>query len=109
MEPGKFNRRVQLQKRTMVDGDEIFYGKDVKNVWANVEQISSREAIYAGAISMPDTIRVKIWYRSLNAEEYRLSYAGNIYNIGGAIDIGGRHEELELTCTKEPDPSEVVE
>lgn len=105
----KYNKRVQLQKRTMVDDKDVYYTDDIKTVWAHVEQIGSREAVQAGAVSMADTIRVSFWYRPFDAAEYRLKYAGAIYNIDGAIDVKGLREELELTCTKEPHPIEAVE
>lgn len=93
----------------MVSDEEVFYTDDIKTVWAHVVPISSREAVRAGAISMPDTLRVTFQYRAFDAEEYRLKYAGNIYNIEGAIDVDGLGVELELTCTKEPHATEAIE
>lgn len=106
--PGEKNKKVQLQKRTMVDGEEKYYIEDIKTVWAKVEQISSREAVLAGAICMPDTLRVTIWYRPFGAEEYRLAYGDDIYNIVGAIDVKGLHVDLELTCDKELDAEPAI-
>ncbi len=109
MDPGERNKRIELQLGEPVGEDIVYYTDAVKTLYAKVVQIQSYEAVRAGAITMPDTIRVTIMYRKIKAEDYRLKYDGEIYNIEGAIDVDGRHEDLELTCTRESHAAPAVE
>jgi|GEM_PF-1929951 len=100
--PTGYNRRVTVQTRTVVNGESVWYADDSYDVWACVSPFRGREYIAAGALSAPEIITVKTWYRdNVNAEDNRLVYGGKVFNIENVVDVDAAHREMELTCTEE--------
>lgn len=105
--PAAFNRRVTIQKRTVLDrtgGDNetVWYNEDSFNVWASVTPLKGREYIAAGAVSSPEVMTAKTWYRAnVSAQDNRLLYLGKVFNIENVTDTDAAHIEIELTCTED--------
>lgn len=105
--PAAFNRRVTIQKRTVLersggDNETVWYNEDSFDVWAAVTPLKGREYIAAGAVSSPDIITARTWYRvNINAQENRLLFSGKVYNIENVTDLDAGRIEMELTCTEE--------
>ena len=106
--PGDYNRRVTIQKRTLLerpggDNETVWYEDDAFSVWASITPLRGREYVAAGALSSPEIILAKTWYRpGVMPLDHRLLYGGKVFNIEGVSDLGGAHVEIELVCTEEP-------
>lgn len=108
MNPGDFNRRISLQKRTVIkkpggDDEVVWYIEDAITVWALITPLTGREYIEAGALAAPEIIKVRTWFRpGVSPQTHRLAYNGKVFTIESVTDTKTAHIEMELTCTEEP-------
>jgi SPP1 family predicted phage head-tail adaptor len=99
--PGKMDRRLQVQVRTYTrdaTGGRIETWADSYKVWAELVKSTSKESIASGADrAMGDKV-FRIRYRTdIASGTHRILYQLKFYDITG-IDEEGRKDRLLVTC-----------
>lgn len=107
MDIGSMRQRITLQEhRTVVDGigNHTSEWVDCHSCFAYVNLASSSENGTQPAVRSEDILTFIIrWCRkleSLNSKEYRISFAGNFYNITCVVDVQFGHRKLKLTAKR---------
>jgi SPP1 family predicted phage head-tail adaptor len=102
--PGELRTAVVLQKRTTVTTDAGGFQKPGSpteyNVSAKWVNFHGSEVLAAQAAGIVEGATVTIRYRSDLDETWRISKAGQVYEIVSMDDIQNRHEYIELKVKK---------
>ena len=91
MNPGKLNRRVVIQARTLTKdgtGSRVETWADSATVWAEAVTQKGREATLADADRTQDTRQFRIRHRALTTTDHRLLYQSRFYDITGITEEG---------------------
>lgn len=102
---GKLRHRVTIQALiTEIDSDgaqeDIWVNQYNTEIWADVQPLSGRELIEAGAVQSKVNTRIIIRYRDLMLPNMRVLHKNNIYNIEAIIpDKETGNKYLTLICT----------
>jgi len=101
MNPGKMDRRLTVQVRTMTKdgaGGRTESWADAFKCWGQVVTMTSAEAITAEADRETVTRQFRIRYKSgITPGTHRILYQLKFYNIEG-IEEEGRRDSMLLTC-----------
>lgn len=103
IDPGKLRERVTIQQATESRnalGESQQSWSAWKTVWASVEGLSSREALFSGQQQSDITHRVRMRYVAGLAQTMRLSWRSRILEIVSLLEHNNRSEH-ELICTEE--------
>jgi len=94
--------RVDLQSRTdtadAYGGQTVTWTTESSNEPAAIWPVSAKEAIKAGQISMVQTMRVRVRYRSGLESDWRIKNGTKYYNITGIVDPDMSNRWLDLMC-----------
>ena len=99
-EPGRLDRRVQLQSRTATQGgsgEEADGWTTFATVWASKHPMSSQRFFAAESKHAENLVRYRIRYRSDVRPLMRLVHGSASFEILG-IDEAGRQHMLDLAC-----------
>lgn len=92
MNPGRLNRRIVVQARTLgadATGARTETWADSFTCWAEQVNQSQREAIVADSDRNQDNTTFRIrWRTGLTSEGYRVSYGGRKFDILGITEEG---------------------
>lgn len=97
---GKYDKRVTILKNnstSVAPGDENWVPDKV--IWASVEFLKANKDIIEMNQKAPAQIKVKTWYRQLDATQNRVAYQGVAYSIDSAPPFRPG-DEMELLCTE---------
>lgn len=101
---GEMRQRITFQKKLPTPdgyaGHAVIW-QDVVTVWASISPLSGREYFYAHQIKAEITHRIKTRYRTDVTAEMRIKYGERRFKIESIIDLGERHEFLEMLCREE--------
>lgn len=89
MNPGKLNRRITIQQKTITrdaEGFPVEQWVDYATPWAGQKALSGREFFAAAAVNAENTVRYEIRYRTDIRPDMRIVDKGQIYNITACID-----------------------
>lgn len=104
MNPGKLNRRVIIQARTLTrdsTGSPVESWADSATVWAEAVTQKGAESSMADSERGRDTRQFRIRYRAITSESNRLLYQSSFYNITGITEEGIRTSILlDTVATK---------
>ena len=108
MQAGSLRKRVTFQTRdTSVDsyGQQVTTWTDAFTVWAGIEPLSAHELFAAQAVQNEVSHKITVRYRSeivnpVAVAAMRVSYAGRLFNIQGALNIDERRRSIELLATE---------
>lgn len=99
MNPGKLDRRIVLQVRTLSKdgaGGRVETWADSATLWAEIVTQKGSEKNAADSERPLDTRVFRIRYRSINPQSHRILYQSKFYNILGTTEEGGRRNTLVL-------------
>lgn len=102
MNPGRMDRRITLQSRTLGRGSEggsTVTWSDVTTLWAETVQPASGSEINRGENDrtvIRQNFRIR-FYPGISATTHRIVYAGQTYNLIHAAEEGRKAYHL-LTC-----------
>src|SRR4051812_42730757 len=107
MRAGTLRDQINVQAFTPGPGNEQWgpdggQWSDLATVWASVTPVTAREQLQAGGIKSETSYAIRVRYRPDVSGQNRLVYRGNVLDIVGVIDVGGRRRELEITATQHP-------
>ena len=91
MNPGKLNRRLTIQVRTLTKdatGSQSETWADTATVWAELVSQKGREATIADSERSQDTRQFRIRHRALTTTGNRLFYQSRFYDITGITEEG---------------------
>jgi SPP1 family predicted phage head-tail adaptor len=101
MNPGKMDRRITVQVRTLTRdaaGGRVESWADTFDCWAEVVSQKPKEGIVADADRSIDDRQFRIRYKAgLTSGTHRVLYQLKFYDILG-IEEQGRQDRLLLTC-----------
>lgn len=101
--PRSLVERLRIERRTVTEnelGEQVGGWQPVTTVFARAEPIRSRELVAAGQLQSAGDVRFIIRYRPDVTADMRAVWRGKAYDIiGEPIDIEGRRQWLEMTCT----------
>jgi head-tail adaptor len=108
MDAGALDRRVTIQRATLVEGD---YGSDetfatLATRWASRKDVSDGEKEQAGGLSGRLVSRFQMRWDTVTAlltTKDRLVCDGRIWDLIGVKLYGGRQEAVELTAVARAD------
>ncbi len=106
MRPGNLDQRVTFQAVTRVadnmGGATETWGNvpSVPTVWANVVPLKGREMAEADRVAAKLMVRVTVRHRTDIAEDDRLLWKGEAYNIRTIKRAGSRVQYLELEAER---------
>jgi len=91
MNPGKLNRRIVLQKRTLTKdstGSRVQTWSDHATVWAEQIKQSGKAAGLADSDANQDARQFRIRYRAIDATNYRILYQSKFFTLAGITEEG---------------------
>ena len=108
MNPGDFNKKITLQKRTIIQ-DELMQDietlVDYGTFWASVKTTRSSEAIAAGNLNSLNEMRFILRYSKkleslLESDKthFTLVYKGANYNVKSAINDNEEHVTVTIVA-----------
>lgn len=106
---GRLHQYVSVQQRSTAQdafGGQSTVWTEVRKVYAHVEPVSGREALFGQAIQseITDVVTVRydpaLWAEPSKATSYRLVVGSRILNVRGFANIDGGDREVELRCTE---------
>jgi SPP1 family predicted phage head-tail adaptor len=104
MNPGKLNRRIVIQVRTLTKdstGGRIQTWTDSATVWAEIVLQRGTSSIIADAERIQDTRQFRIRHRAIAAETNRILYQSKFYDITGITEEGIKNTMiLDTVATK---------
>ncbi|MDP4721322.1 MAG: phage head closure protein [Akkermansiaceae bacterium] len=101
MNPGRLDRRITLQERTVTrdnTGGVVNTWADVTGLWAQIPKETGAEGIIADADSSTESRQFRIRFREIRTSHHRISYQSKTYDIKHAGEEG-RRDYLLLTTT----------
>jgi SPP1 family predicted phage head-tail adaptor len=103
IDPGKLRERVTIQQavetRNELGESQQAWGT-WKTVWASVEGLSSREALFSGQQQTDITHRVRMRYVDGLSQNMRLLWRDRVLEIVSLLEHNNRSEH-EMVCTEE--------
>lgn len=88
MNIGKMNKRITIQKFTVIQNENGFDKEEWinhKTVWASVNNLSGKEFYTAKAVQAENTVEFTIRYgkysENIDTKNYRIAWNGRFYNI----------------------------
>jgi len=103
IDPGKLRERVRVELPTETRnaiGEVVMTWRKFADVWASVEGLSSREALFLGQQQTDATHRVRMRYVEGLKATMRLAWRNRILEIISLLEHNNRSEH-ELLCTEE--------
>lgn len=103
MNPGRLDRRIILQGRTLTQDDyggRVETWLDLVSVWAELLPESASESNVADAERSVNRQRFRIRYIPIDSESTRINYKGAIYQITGITEERGRQSYLVVNTEK---------
>lgn len=104
MEPSKLDRRITIQRKTVVQnglGEDVETWTDMATVSASKRDVSDGERVAAAEVSATITTRFQIrWSRNvqdINPGGHRVLFGERLYDISAVKEIG-RREGIEITA-----------
>lgn len=101
MNPGKMDRRITIQSRTLTKdaaGGRVETWVDAFDCWAEVVTQKAGEAVTADADRATDERQFRIRYKSgIASGTHRIFYQLKFYDITGIVEEGRQHLLL-VTC-----------
>ena len=101
MNPGKMDRRVTIQARTLTKdaaGGRVETWADAFDCWAEIVTSKATESVTADADRASEDRQFRIRHKSgIASGTHRLLYQLRFYDITGIIEEG-RRDRLLLTC-----------
>lgn len=102
MNPGKLNRKIVIQARTVTKdatGSRVETWADSANAWAEIVKQTGKETVPADADRNSDSRQFRIHYRSflIGADattKYRILYQYRFYDISGIEEEGVKNKML---------------
>ena len=91
MNPGKLNRRIVLQVRTVskdATGSRVETWADSATVWAELVKQTGNESTPADSERFTDSRQFRIRHRSLDPANYRILYQSKFFDITGITEEG---------------------
>lgn len=97
---GKLDQRIELQRMTEsnVSGELVRVYTPVETVWGHVLSQRGGESFEAARVNARETIRIQLRYRADVDQTWRLSWAGQLYNVVYVDRTQRRDGELWLTA-----------
>jgi SPP1 family predicted phage head-tail adaptor len=98
---GDLRRQITIQQRdATVDSfkQEVVTWTTFATCWAEIDPMSGRELMAAGAQQFEMTHEITIRYRAGVTPAMRVLYQGRIFNIVAVIDNDTQHRKLTLVC-----------
>lgn len=99
MNPGKLDRRIVLQVRTLSrdgTGSRVETWSDSATLWAEVVTQKGSEKSAADAERPVDSRQFRIRHRAIDPTNHRILYQSKFYNITGTTEEPGRRSTLLL-------------
>ncbi len=102
MQPGRLNRKVQIQS---LGASQDAFGQLVQTwslvatVWAAIAPKTGRELVAAAAAASEVSVTISIRYRAGITPQMRIVFGSIIYNIVAVIDRDDAHKYLDIECT----------
>jgi SPP1 family predicted phage head-tail adaptor len=103
MRAGTLRRRITIQSLGTASGGfghPVRAWTDLVSTWGDIEPLSGRELEVARAVQAEVTHQVTIRYRTGLTDTMRVVYQGRYFNINSILDVGMRHEQLQMLCTE---------
>jgi SPP1 family predicted phage head-tail adaptor len=103
MRAGTLRRQVTIQARSSTPdtfGQSVRTWTNLVTTSADIEPLSGRELEVARAVQAEVTHQVTIRYRTGLTDAMRVVYQGRYFNINSILDVGTRHETLQMLCTE---------
>lgn len=103
MNAGKLRHRVTVQRLVKQDdgyGGIIETWQDVATLWAVVEPLRGWERFAAQQVQSALSHKVTLRYRPGITPQMRLLYGTRVLTVESVVDVGERHERLELLCSE---------
>lgn len=104
MNPGKLNRRVVIQSCTKTrddSGSTVSTWADQLTVWAEAVTHKGNEAEIVDSDRPQQSRQFRIRYRTITAEDHRILYQSQFFNITGITEEGIRNTLLlDTVATK---------
>lgn len=103
MRIGDLRHRVTLQRPTEgVDelGNPTTVWQDVATVWASVEPLRGQRQLVAQQAFGLVTYRIRMRYRRDVSVSWRVIWDGRVLEARAALDVEGRHRELEVMAVE---------
>lgn len=101
--PRSLTERVRFDRRALADndlGEEVGTWVPVATVFARVTPVRSRELLAADQLQNAGDVRIETRFRTDITASMRATWRQKAYDIiGDPIDIEGRRQWLEMTCT----------
>jgi SPP1 family predicted phage head-tail adaptor len=104
--PGTLVKRVTFQRR---DETQDAFGTEDANIWTDVFECSARIAMSGGRefqkaqliLATLEKLFVVRYCSELSdvTEKDRISYGGDVYDIGAVTNVMERNRELQFLCT----------
>ena len=91
MNPGKLNRRLDIQTRTAskdATGSIVSNWADSAKVWAELVTQRGREAVIADSDRNQSTVQFRIRHRTITTTDHRILYQSRFYDITGITEEG---------------------
>ena len=91
MNPGKLNRRIILQVRTLTKdatGSRVQTWADLTPLWAEQIKQTGKESSLADSDNSQDTRQFRIRYRNISEQNHRIFYQSKFFNITGITEEG---------------------
>lgn len=98
MNPGKLDRRVTIESRTLTKdaaGGRVETWTTLANVWAEIVTRKASESVVSDADRSVEEKQFRIRYRAdIVSGTHRISYQAKSYDITGMIEEGRQHTML---------------
>ena len=106
--PGKLRHRITIEHPVTTQneyGEQIPTWATFATVWASREDLTGREAYYAGASQKAATMLTRFTIRYIPAldEKMRVVSDGRTYGIQSVADPDGRREQLVILTERQAD------
>jgi len=91
MNPGKLDRRIVIQVRTMTrdnTGTRVETWADHATVWAEYVRHKAGAAVIADTDRTQDDQQFRIRTRAINPTDHRILYKSKFYDIKGVSEVG---------------------
>ena len=102
MRIGSLNKIIDLEAPTKVDDGmgsfTTVWTVVADSIRAAIWTVGATETIRSSAPTIIATHKVRIRYRSVMSPAWRISWAGQYFDIKGIIDPEERHKFLDLLC-----------
>lgn len=101
--PARLNKRVKVYAYVMSEnklGQTVGKLKKIKEVWAEIRPLRTKEYIEANLLDSKTTYKITIRYFEGLTEDMYLEYKEKQFAITSIADVNMRHETYELMATE---------